>query len=289
MTTCNGQAYLRMQLDSILAQTLKPQEIIVCDDASTDDTIIILKEYADKGLIQLHQNTRRVGVLQNFKNAVSLCKTDNYITFSDQDDVWVDEKLQKQFNALLPLTDKPAIVFSDLVMVDQDLRTINESFWQVLNIDVRQENLNSLLFGNFITGCTVMMNPAMRDYFLQMPVTNVGMHDHWLGLIAYSFGEHTFLTDKLVRYRQHGNNVTFETNSKESLGKWLSKNIRQVINTKAYLKGEIAMVRRFYEQYHSLLTAEQTTIFKSFMSLDRAIYLRKKAAALASRSYRRNR
>ena len=98
MTTYNGAKYLKEQLDSIVEQTLLPEEIIICDDCSSDETIEIIKNHRLFNIIRLNINETRIGVVQNFIKATSLCKSNNYIAFSDQDDVWFPMKLEKNYN-----------------------------------------------------------------------------------------------------------------------------------------------------------------------------------------------
>ena len=95
MATYNGEKFIREQLDSILAQTITDWELIVCDDVSTDSTIAILEEYANKdGRIQIHKNKVNLGFKRNFEKAISLCSGD-YIALCDQDDIWKHDKVEK--------------------------------------------------------------------------------------------------------------------------------------------------------------------------------------------------
>lgn len=100
MCTYNGEKYLRQQLDSILAQTYPIQELIVQDDCSTDTTLAILQEYEAKvPFMQVIENTHNLGFNLNFKTACMRATTD-LIAISDQDDVWMPEKIQKQVQAI---------------------------------------------------------------------------------------------------------------------------------------------------------------------------------------------
>src|ERR1700688_2975817 len=96
MCTCNGVAYLRQQLDSIAGQSRLPNELVVCDDHSTDSSVPIIEQYATTVAfpVRLHVNGQRLGVTKNFEKAISLCKGD-LIALADQDDVWFAEKLAR--------------------------------------------------------------------------------------------------------------------------------------------------------------------------------------------------
>lgn len=101
MCTYNGRRFLREQMDSILAQDLKPYEIIVQDDLSTDDTWDLLETYQRDypGLVKIHRNAERLGFNRNFHTAM-LRATGDYIAISDQDDIWFPQKLRRQVEAI---------------------------------------------------------------------------------------------------------------------------------------------------------------------------------------------
>ena len=95
MATYNGEKYLDQQIRSILNQTCKPDEFIVCDDNSSDGTITILEKYRQLSQLSYVVNTSRLGVINNFVKAVSLAAAGNYISLADQDDEWMPDKLEK--------------------------------------------------------------------------------------------------------------------------------------------------------------------------------------------------
>ena len=100
MATYNGEAFIREQMDSILAQSYKNIEVVACDDCSTDGTYEILQEYARKdGRVKCFQNAANLGFKKNFERAITLCSGE-FIALSDQDDVWLKEKLEVQLKAL---------------------------------------------------------------------------------------------------------------------------------------------------------------------------------------------
>ena len=113
MCTYNGAEFLQAQLESILAQTRPPDEIVVCDDGSTDDTEAVLKRFS--GLV-LHLNKQNLGSVKNFEQAIGLC-TGDIIALSDQDDVWREDKLHSIEQAFRK-TPTAGLVFSDAEIVD---------------------------------------------------------------------------------------------------------------------------------------------------------------------------
>jgi glycosyltransferase involved in cell wall biosynthesis len=266
LATYNGAKYLRPQLDSIINQTLKPYEIIVSDDHSTDETLNILQSYQDKGLIKFYLNESK-GVVTNFKNAVARCATGNYIALSDQDDIWMPMKLEISFTALNKIESEklPAIAFSDLFVVDESNNLLNKSFFkEIVYADPTNERLESLIFSNKVIGCTIMFNEFMRQYFDDMP-DDVCMHDYWLALISFTFGKHYYIAEPLIRYRRHLNNVTNAGNS--VWGKIKKELTDYLLNKKIQLDEHIQTVELFYHRYNHLLDNHQRDIMQKFIKL----------------------
>ena len=129
----NGENFIYEQIQSIINQTITDLEIIICDDKSTDNTIDIIHNIKDKR-IKLYQNNIQLGVVKNFEKAISLCNGE-YIALSDQDDVWVEKKLEKQLNQYIIEREKrptgPLLLYHDLILVDKELEVLKDSFWKL--------------------------------------------------------------------------------------------------------------------------------------------------------------
>ena len=126
MATYNGEKYLKEQIDSILNQSIQEFELVVCDDCSTDNTWSMLEEYAQHdNRITIIENEKNLGVKHNFEKAISLTKGE-FIAFSDQDDIWLKEKVEKSVEKLKK--EDLDIVFTDLEVVDENLKTLYSSF-----------------------------------------------------------------------------------------------------------------------------------------------------------------
>lgn len=280
MATYNGADYVEAQLESILAQTLKPQEIIVYDDGSTDATISILKKYQKLGQIQWYQNTVNIGVVANFKKGASLAKEGNDIAFSDQDDVWMPDKLAILSAAMSAIANngKPSLVYSDLVLADKDLLPINASFWDELNHHHHQHCFTTLLFGNFVTGCTVLIDSTMRSYFLNMPEENI-LHDVWMAFIGYGLGNVRAIATPLVLYRQHGKNVNYqEGNLKKTKWQERAQKLKMLFTKNDYLREEFFIAAQFLHQYHANLTGDKKVALQHFMKLKNKSFFQKHLA-----------
>jgi glycosyltransferase involved in cell wall biosynthesis len=281
MATYNGGKYLVEQLDSILSQTLLPVEIIVCDDQSTDNTSEILENYQSKGLLKYYINEKRLGFIGNFKKAVSLCNPENYVALSDQDDIWLPSKLSlaAQYIKNIDETDTPAIVYSDLILVDQDKNLINPSFRSELGQGGYIYCLETLFFGCFVNGCTILMNPAMYSYFSTIPDQGALNHDTWISMIAYTFGKADIVPEPQVYYRSHANNAT-EVGDFKRKGR-LNRLFSEIIHSfkkNDLFEDQISFASEFYNTFQDKLSTEQRTMFVRFINLKGKSWLEKKIA-----------
>lgn len=281
MATFNGEKYLEEQLDSILSQTLKPVEIVVCDDKSTDRTVEILEKYSRKGLISYYVNEQRLGFISNFKKAVSLCSPGNYIALSDQDDVWLPSKLELSVEYLQKIDDTrlPVMVYSDLILVDQHQQIINRSFRDELGQGGYHYCLETLFFGCFVNGCTMLMNPVMRDYFSSIPENGTLNHDTWMAMIAYTFGKADILPEPQIYYRSHRHNAT-DVGQFKRRGRFrrLFSEMIHSLKKNDLFEDQISFVSEFYQAFQDKLSEEQDDLFKRFMRLKGKSYLEKKIA-----------
>ncbi|UOU99038.1 glycosyltransferase [Chryseobacterium daecheongense] len=212
LCTYNGEKYLSGQLDSIIDQTIQPNEIIICDDRSTDKTIEILSEYQAKypEIFKVFVNEDNLGFVKNFEKAVYLCSHE-IIIISDQDDIWEKDKISETIH-FFENNSKFDGVFHDLKLMDEE--TIQPSYLNWKNIShetIKQEIKEGELFtalvvkGSFILGCCLAIRrealkkhelkdfQVAHDYFI---VQKLSMRDT-LGFIPKS----------LSSYRLHSNQV----------------------------------------------------------------------------------
>ena len=211
LCTHNGGRYLQEQLDSIGGQTLRPHELIVCDDLSNDDTLDILKRFSVHAQfpVNINVNSKRLGVVKNFESAIAQCSGE-FVALSDQDDLWFPDKLQKLAVELR----SPDIlaVFSDAEIVSADLARMDKSIWQRVGFNQREQDLvksncsfSVFLKHHVVTGATLAFKKSLCRYAL--PIPSSWAHDAWLSIIASAFGRVSVVSERLVAYRQHDNNV----------------------------------------------------------------------------------
>lgn len=200
MATYNGAKYISEQLDSIFAQTLVPDEIIIVDDCSVDNTWEILNEYAYcNPKIKLYRNNVNLGVVKSFEYALTL-SSGEFVALADQDDYWLPNKLE----LLIKNIGANWLIHSDAYIVDANLNVINKSYNKLK--PYHDNSLNMYLMRNNVTGCTVLLHRSLLK--LALPFTpNVIMHDHYLALCARFCDKLTYLDLPLLKYRQHNQNV----------------------------------------------------------------------------------
>lgn len=221
LATYNGEKYLRDLIDSILNQTYKKWVIMVSDDGSADSTLEILKEYQQKHLKKIlivEKDSQSGSACGNFFYLMEHC-ADAYMMFCDQDDVWEPYKIEITLKRLLEIEKieekQPALVFTDLAVVDGTLQPIASSFIRYSKLNANRVGLHQLLIQNTVTGCTVMINKPLRDMALEVQnKENIMMHDWWLALVASLFGVIGYVDRATIQYRQHENNEVGATNTR---------------------------------------------------------------------------
>lgn len=210
LATYNGGKYLNEQLDSLFSQTVQDFEILVRDDGSTDNTIDILHQYAEKypNRIKININNPPTGNAKDNFFLLMQDATKDYIMFCDQDDCWLPEKIELTLKAMQSLPqDKPALVHTDLMVADENLNTIRNSFYRMQHYERGMKlTLNKALAQNTVTGCTTMINKCLCDMAKETNHKDIIMHDWWLASIAAAFGDVKAVKTPTILYRQHGKN-----------------------------------------------------------------------------------
>jgi glycosyltransferase involved in cell wall biosynthesis len=244
LATYNGERYLVEQIESILRQSYTNWKIYIHDDGSTDCTLDIVKKYSEnypENIYYLDDGITFKNPQDNFIHLLNNVQADWYL-FCDQDDFWVENKIKYLVSELdLRLdTETPLLVFSDASIVDQSLALIHPSLLRnnksYSELEIMKENL---IFRNFVTGCTMMINDSTKSEALEYSLENIVMHDWWLALVVlFSNGKFIFIDKPLVLYRQHDLNLIGA--SSNNLLRFFSINIYKNLLDKFY------MVRDFY-------------------------------------------
>lgn len=208
MATYNGQKYIREQLDSILAQSYPVSEIIIVDDCSFDNTYNILCEYSVVNpKVKVMQNESNLGVLKTFEKALMSCSGD-FIAVSDQDDIWLPNKIEE----LVPQIGDNYLLYSDAVVVDDNLKVINNSNLSFFERLSSFERLDDYFFANNVTGCTMLVSNELIRLVCPFPDFKVMYHDQYLAIMAKYFGKIKKVQQALMLYRQHSSNASASFN-----------------------------------------------------------------------------
>lgn len=205
MASYNGEAYIREQIDSIIVQLRDKDEIVVSDDGSTDGTLQILEEYCQKdSRIRVLHNVNH-GIAHNFNNAVMACKG-VYIFLSDQDDVWLPQKVESVLTVFKETN--ADIVVHDAFITDQYLHPCSKTIFSIYGTS------NSPLrnfFKNTFWGCCMAFRSSFRKILCPFPSDPSGMvigHDLWIGILGGIYGKIVRYPECLIYHRFHQNNVT---------------------------------------------------------------------------------
>src|ERR1043165_3789181 len=162
MTTFNGERYLREQLDSLSAQDRLPDEVVVCDDGSSDGTLEMVRAFAASSpfAVRVIENEERLGVTRNLEKAIGLCDGE-LIALCDQDDVWRSDKLQQIEQAFIG-NSRLGLVFTDAELIDEQSKTIGNGLWRAVGFDRKKQRMITqgravelLLAYCVVTGSTV--------------------------------------------------------------------------------------------------------------------------------------
>ncbi len=246
----NGERYLKEQLDSLLNQTFKNIKIIIRDDGSSDNSIDIINDYCSKypDKVSCISGKPTGSAAQNFSKLLELCD-DDYIMLCDQDDIWLPTKIEKTLAAMIKAESggtTPVLVHSDLTVVDHKLEVISPSFFDFYKLKQNNITLPRLLVQNYVTGCTVMINRALKQKCGKIPNEAI-MHDWWLALVAQIFGKLICINEPTILYRQHERN---QVGAKASYGV-------------AYIKQKFSSINRVYKLYKATYT-QAKQIFNQF-------------------------
>jgi glycosyltransferase involved in cell wall biosynthesis len=209
MATYNGERHLRQQLESFASQDRPPDELVVCDDQSTDRTLEVVGEFAEKAPFPViaRRNEQRLGAMKNFEAAASLC-TGDVIFFSDQDDVWLPGKLARH-EAIYRDEPDVGMIFSNATIVDEQLRPMGQSLYEyVAFTEARRRRFESksafnlVIHRTFAFGCTMSFRSSLLAPLRPFPIEF--MHDRWVQTLLASSTRFRALTDEYILYRQHG-------------------------------------------------------------------------------------
>lgn len=273
MATYNGEKYIKEQIESILSQTYQEFDVYIRDDNSKDNTLNIINEYArkypNKIFIVKDENIAK-GAYKNFMLLLEYVKKmDKYdlFMFSDQDDVWLKNKVEIVVNKYNEQLDKnmPILIHTDLYVVDKDLNIISNSFVKYSKLRSDYTEFNKYLVQNNVTGCTMLINKKLVN-LVNFKIEYVIMHDWYFALIASSFGKVIYIDKPTINYRQHGDNTVGAKSGKGI--KYLYSKISQKDNVKESIKNLYKQSKSFKKIYYDKLNDKNKKVIMDFLCME---------------------
>jgi glycosyltransferase involved in cell wall biosynthesis len=215
MTTYNGERYIYKQIKSILEQIQENDEIIVCDDQSSDSTTSIISSFQDKR-IKIIINEKNLGFSKNFSKCISLAEG-NFIFLSDHDDIWLPGKIEKYLSIFQEKSDVVSIM-SNMEIINENDEVINP---RLLNLRSGYNNRFVRVIQNFIKstyyGCSIAFRKELRSKILPLPFH----FDTWIGLVSDIYGKCYHMNEVTMQYRRHSNNFsTLKTSKVHVILRW---------------------------------------------------------------------
>jgi glycosyltransferase involved in cell wall biosynthesis len=286
LATYNGEKYLSDQLYSIIEQSFDNWKILIRDDGSKDCTLEIINKFKNsypKKIFMINDRKKNLGVCGNFSELLRNSNSD-YIMFCDQDDIWLKNKIKITFDRMKELektfgSEFPILVHTDLIVVNSKLEKLSDSFWRYAHFNPASgKKFARLLNQNIVTGCTIMINRALKNLSPFIPNDAV-CHDWWFALVSCAFGIIETIPIPAILYRQHHANIMGAR--RWSNLSFLFNFIKTINQNKKLLNLEeqIHEVRQgqkklynqaicFYNYYFNKLNENQSILLSTFAELD---------------------
>lgn len=204
MSTYNGAPYVEAQLTSILAQDCPNVHVVVRDDGSADETVAILRQYADRGDLELIEG-QNVGLVSSFIGLVAhVAGKYDYVALCDQDDVWHPDKLSRAIAMLGPLDQNaPQLYCSEYTYCDESMHPTGRS-----HLNQNGVTFETQLYENMVSGNTCVLNRRLAELVAAAGTEGVYCHDWWISLIACALGGLVFDDFSSLDYRRTGSNAS---------------------------------------------------------------------------------
>lgn len=282
----NGELYLREFITSLQAQTVKNWLCWVRDDGSRDGSVTLLNELAatDERLRLLQVTGEQIGVVRSFNEGLQQVPSDaRYIMFADQDDVWLPNKIEYTLSAMMlgeEHSSSPLLVHTDMIVVDETLNEIDDSFWHFARINPEATSLQRLLARNIATGATMMMNRALREKVGQIPA-EAAVHDWWVAIVASAFGNIIAVSTPTMLYRQHGRNAigARKAGSTAALLDLPAESVRafgKVSRVRSDIRKAAVQARAFLARFGGLLNDSDSAFLSAYAQIPDRPFLKRK-------------
>jgi glycosyltransferase involved in cell wall biosynthesis len=208
MCTFNGERFLQAQLESIRRQSRLPDELLICDDRSSDRGQEIVDDFSRQAPfpVRFFLNETNLRSTRNFEKAIGLCRG-SLVALADQDDVWYEHKLDKIEKTFLR-SDSVVAVFSDADLIDRDSHPLGSRLWPTFSFDLAKQKkfadgnaLGVLMKHPVVTGATMAFRREFFDPMTPFPAKEI--HDQWMSFLLAATGRFEIIPEPLMQYRRH--------------------------------------------------------------------------------------
>lgn len=213
LATYNGEKYIKKQLESILFQTRKPDEVIICDDRSTDKTPEICKNFIEQNSLfnwHYYTNGKNLGFCLNFFGAMEKASGD-IIFLCDQDDIWVQDKCEKMAAVMEKNSDIYCLA-SRYDIIDENGDALPQSSVRYAEFSESAEtediSVESLIGCSYIRGFSICCSARLKEYLKPIDLKDLLAHDWLISIISAGLGRAVFYNKILTHYRSHGSNAS---------------------------------------------------------------------------------
>ena len=254
MATYNGEKYLAEQLDSIINQTYHNWNLLIRDDNSTDRTLEIIQDYQkkDNRIKLLKDNKGNLGIVKNFEELLKNSESE-FIMFSDQDDIWIENKLDAYLKTAEKIKTKGFLLHSDAVLFNKNKS--DASIRTFISKKAEKKGLENTFFNYFVQGATILISKEIKNFILPFP-KEAYLHDRYIHLISELFFERIFVNKALIYYRQHGDNQIGAKNT-----------IRELLSKRYFDERDRQLIKIIYNKYGSLLTDDKKKLIEEYFKI----------------------
>ena len=253
MATYNGEKYLEEQIDSIINQTYRNWNLLIRDDGSEDETLKIVENYEkkDNRIKSIKDNKGNLGIVKNFEELLKSSNSE-LIMFSDQDDIWIENKLEKYIEITNSLGKKQFLIHSDAILCDINKNILKKTF---ISKRALKTGLENIFFNYFVQGATVLITKELKEFILPFP-DEVYLHDRYIHLMTELFFERIFINESLLYYRQHANNQVGATNT-----------LKELLNKRYFDERDYKLIKKLYNKYNGILKEEKRNLIRKYFKI----------------------
>lgn len=254
MATYNGEKYLSEQIDSIVGQTYQNWNLLIRDDNSSDGTLKILKKYEklDRRIKILRDNRGNLGIVKNFEELLKNSKSE-LIMFSDQDDIWFENKLDMYLKIAEKLEFSGFLIHSEAALFNKNHENISKGSF--ISKKAVKKGLENVFFNYFVQGATILISKEIRDFVFPFP-KEAYLHDRYIHLVSELFFERVFINQPLIYYRQHGNNQIGAKNT-----------LKQLLSKRYFDKRDYWLIKFIYDKYNDFLTPNKKKMIEEYFKI----------------------